>query len=572
MSAQRQKIPSTFSTQAYKRLYSFNQHPLKQFCEHPDDARASIVAELMQTYPQDSHANIVFDFIKAESARLKRPNDPLRDQLDESFLALVKEAATTASRRPEVGSLPNETQNFTEILEHIIHYHLDEVLSSFSKNVYRLATKVVPNILRGVLRTVSVQQLSKDLFVSENLRSRVQISGCIDRVRHLSTLGTVVLVPTHYSNLDSLLIGWALYEIGLPPFAYGAGLNLFRNPVFGFFMNNLGAYKIDRKKTHPLYKDIIRIFSQTAMERGCHSLFFPGGGRSRSGAMESRLKLGLLGSAVDAANRNVLSDGAKIFIVPCTLSYHSVIEAKSLIESHLQLAPSMQRNFAEQDADEWGSLTSFMRFAWKFFKANSTIKVHFAEAFDVLGNSVDDAGQSYSQTGAPVDYTSYFKGLGTHQKLALTFDEQRNREYTRQLGLRVIESFKRHSILLSSHFVAYSFFEWLRKEKSHSGDDKTLLGLDRVETTMSVSAFLPYFAERLEHLRHLPHAPLLDEVLATSSAEDALHHGIRQLGIYHINQPLVINNNTLYSEDMHLLLYYRNRAFGYGIEGEERWI
>jgi glycerol-3-phosphate O-acyltransferase len=40
------------------------------------------------------------------------------------------------------------------------------------------------------------------------------------------------------------------------------------------------------------------------IERGYHSLFFPGGTRSRSGMVEKRLKLGLAGTGVEAFARN----------------------------------------------------------------------------------------------------------------------------------------------------------------------------------------------------------------------------------------------------------------------------
>jgi glycerol-3-phosphate O-acyltransferase len=43
------------------------------------------------------------------------------------------------------------------------------------------------------------------------------------------------MVPTHQSNLDSLLVGYVIYMMSLPPFAYGAGLNLFfQSPSFLF--------------------------------------------------------------------------------------------------------------------------------------------------------------------------------------------------------------------------------------------------------------------------------------------------------------------------------------------------
>ncbi len=48
---------------------------------------------------------------------------------------------------------------------------------------------------------------------------------------------------------------------------------------------------------------MLKAYSCVILERGYHSLFFPGGTRSRSGAVERRLKLGLAGTGVEAMAR-----------------------------------------------------------------------------------------------------------------------------------------------------------------------------------------------------------------------------------------------------------------------------
>ena len=50
------------------------------------------------------------------------------------------------------------------------------------------------------------------------------------------------------------------------------------------------------KLVFDLYKEVLKTFSQVILERGMHSIFFPGGTRSRSGAVERKLKLGLAGT------------------------------------------------------------------------------------------------------------------------------------------------------------------------------------------------------------------------------------------------------------------------------------
>jgi glycerol-3-phosphate O-acyltransferase len=53
---------------------------------------------------------------------------------------------------------------------------------------------------------------------------------------------------------------------------------------------------------------VLKEYSTVLLEHGYHSLFFPGGTRSRSGGVERRLKLGLLGTAL-AAYQNHLRGG-----------------------------------------------------------------------------------------------------------------------------------------------------------------------------------------------------------------------------------------------------------------------
>ena len=48
--------------------------------------------------------------------------------------------------------------------------------------------------------------------------------------------GTLIIAPTHSSNMDSIVLGFALEASGLPPCTYGAGKNLFTNRLISFFI------------------------------------------------------------------------------------------------------------------------------------------------------------------------------------------------------------------------------------------------------------------------------------------------------------------------------------------------
>ena len=66
---------------------------------------------------------------------------------------------------------------------------------------------------------------------------KMKITGPIEKIQALSKTHTIVLLPTHFSNLDSLVVGWAIQTIGLPAFNYGAGLNLLNVRFFAHFIS-----------------------------------------------------------------------------------------------------------------------------------------------------------------------------------------------------------------------------------------------------------------------------------------------------------------------------------------------
>jgi hypothetical protein len=70
------------------------------------------------------------------------------------------------------------------------------------------------------------------------------------------------------SDIDSVLIGYIIYQLGLPPFPYGAGLNLFQNPLLSFMMSDLGAYTVDRRESNLIHKQTLKNFQRLDPQGG----------------------------------------------------------------------------------------------------------------------------------------------------------------------------------------------------------------------------------------------------------------------------------------------------------------
>lgn len=449
-----------------------------------------------------------------------------------------------------------------EMLELIVDRYANEIESAFKPQSYHFAKRFLPFFFSTLLNASAGKTLKSTINHSVGLQEKVHLIGETEALRNLAKKGTVLLVPTHISNVDSILVGWSLHALGLPAFIYGAGLNLFNSKILSYFMNRLGAYKVDRRKKNPIYRQTLNSYSTVAIHEGVHSLFFPGGTRSRSGMIEKKLKLGLLGTAMEAQRRNfslgVKAQTEKIFVVPMVMSYHFVLEAKSLINQHLKRTGQEQYYILK---DEFASHRKFLKFIWNTFSTKSDISLAFGKPMDLFGNPVDENGVSYDHHGRPVDLRSYFMSKGE-----ITTDLQRDGEYTRMLGEKIVDRYHIENRVFSSHLIAFVAFQLLKK-RNKNWDLYGVLRLPEDERSIKLEQFHATVDRVLQHLRHMADQGKVH--LAAHMVNDTktiIEHGVKNLGVYHSKRPLSYQDEqTLIVEDMNLLYYYHNRMEGYGL-------
>ena len=251
--------------------------------------------------------------------------------------------------------------------------------------------------------------MKKNLLINEIIKKIRKVTGNSKASLHepvfwsdekkklikLSKIGTIIMVPTHFTHLDSALIGWTISYLGLPAFMYGAGLVLYNMNIFAYFLNSLGAYKVDRRKKHLLYLETLKTYTKQAIINDCHNLFYPGGTRSRSGSIEENLKLGLLGSALDA-QKELDNKNKKIFIVPVTFNYQFVLEAPALINQYIS-SNNPDKFYLENLG--YSNSVKIITFLIKFFSKSNRISVSFGKPMDIFGNSVNKKGSIISLGG-----------------------------------------------------------------------------------------------------------------------------------------------------------------------------
>lgn len=446
------------------------------------------------------------------------------------------------------------------LTERAVRHYGEEIAGNFDDRVYQVVTRAMPPALGLLLNAVSPIKLARRLPELPSIDDAIVVQGEVEQLRRLHEKGTVILVPTHVSNLDSIVAGYALYRIGLPPFLYGAGLNLFTNPILSFFMHNLGAYTVDRKKQDPLYKDALKTYAQLTLEHGYDNIFFPGGTRSRSGAIEKRLKLGLAGSGLQAYIQNLRAAKAQpnVYVVPCTLSFELVLEAETLVDDFLKEVGKARYII---DDDEFTKPSRLYDFLTQLVTLDSKIHVTMSRAIDVFGNDVDDEGTSLDPCGRAVDTTRY---VVTKDGVAPVAD--RDKEYTREVGERIVDAFLRDNVVECTHVTAYAIFSLLRERNPRMSVLRVIRtgGEDDDLALVDVYRRAGALIERLYELHGEGRIRVGPSV--QRDAEDTVSDGLAHFTIYHTRPAAKRRGDRVVPSDRTLLLYYQNRLEGYGLD------
>lgn len=431
----------------------------------------------------------------------------------------------------------------------IVHDYAADILGNFNPRVYHFATRLLPTVLGGMLAPKSI---TEGLRALGDLSGKVVIDGPLDHLRACAERGTLVVTPTHSSNMDSVVFGWSLHRAGLPPCTYGAGKNLFTNPFISFFMHNLGAYRVDRRLDNALYKDVLKTYSQVLLERGYHSLFFPGGTRSRSGSIEKKLKLGLLSTAL-AAYQQHLSVGdpqRRVYIVPATINYAITLEAETLIEDFL--AEEGKARYIIED-DEFSRLGRIIDFTRRIMSLEGALVIRYGAPLDPFGNRVDEEGRSHDARGRivePAAYVTAFDG-------SVEYDAQRDAEYTRALGDELVRQFRRLTVFMPTNLVARVIFDrvalrvgtrdvyrLLRELDGEVPVDQVREGVSHLRATLALQPELGAVADRWLAVR----------------AGDIVDDALRMFRGYHSRPVVDREGDRLVVHDLRLLFYYQNRT------------
>ncbi len=521
----------------------------------------------------------IFGFNDARESIVRTVVDRVAGATRDPLLAL-NDAAYHETKRLEGGKRPAELRELAEWqrlarslgrmsdgerrrrLKELAERYGWDVAGNFNPRVYEVSTRLVPPLVTALLAPSRLASMLRDpraLISLEALSDKVIVDGPLEKLRRLVRHGTAVYVPTHLSNMDSIVFGYALERAGLPPATYGAGKNLFTNPVLSFFMHNLGAYRVDRRLRHALYKDVLKTYSCVLLERGYHSLFFPGGTRSRSGGVERRLKLGLVGSAFEAYTRTLLAGRERrIFFVPATINYLITLEAETLIADFLSEAGKGRFLIEDDESTRIGRVAAFMR---KLLDMDGAVVIRFSEPMDPFGNRVDEDGRSLDLRGREIDPAGYVKDL----RGDVVIDHGRDAQYARELGEEICRAYARDTVVMSTHVVATAAFARLRRSAPAADLFTVLRQRDSVVVPRDdLAADVVALRDRLLELERRG-CIVLGDHLRRGSGGDIVERAHRAFAGYHASPVLESRTDGLAIRDANLLFYYQNRLAAHGV-------
>lgn len=238
----------------------------------------------------------------------KKPADRLRDQV---------------VRSPRLQKVIRDMAGEGESERRVLGWRALEILRE-------LETEVDPNALRAL-------DTAFDATVARMYTAFEIDEGGLERLRAASKDGTLVLLPSHKSHVDYIILTRLFMHANMPVPLVAAGDNLAFFPL-GPVLRRGGAFFIRRSfRGDRLYGAVVDAYMRRLIIDGFALEFFLEGARSRTGKLLPP-KLGLLSIVVDAvlgASATAQHDGAsvarKVYFCPISIGYERVVEEREYV-------------------------------------------------------------------------------------------------------------------------------------------------------------------------------------------------------------------------------------------------
>jgi glycerol-3-phosphate O-acyltransferase len=223
-----------------------------------------------------------------------------RHRVQEIVLSHPAVTAVVAERAKEKRTTPEAARAEAETI-------FREIAANMNSTFLAILNFIVSGIFKRMFATIEEQGLEKVVgYAKQN---------------------PVVLVPSHRSYFDFLILSWLFYANHLVPPHILARENMGFGP-FGFIFRRAGAFFLRARSDDPLYRAVFRRYVHYLVKEGFTQEFFIEGGRSRTGKTLAP-RLGMLSWNIDAF---VASERRDLLLVPIAITYERLVEESSMIE------------------------------------------------------------------------------------------------------------------------------------------------------------------------------------------------------------------------------------------------
>lgn len=221
--------------------------------------------------------------------------------------SMIREEVLQSNRvRRVISMLCKETGRSKDQLDKEATDILEEMGHEFSMTILRFLGGLIRKVFKQIITDVTVH------------------TEGIKELRRLSSQKPLLLIPTHRSYLDFILVTWLLYSYDIKTPVIAAGQDFMFMKGVGMLLRRCGAYFIRRSfGKDKLYWALFTEYTQTHIINGDAPVeFFIEGTRSRTGK-SLQPKFGMLTIALEPFFDARVSDVA---ICPITLSYEKTVE------------------------------------------------------------------------------------------------------------------------------------------------------------------------------------------------------------------------------------------------------
>ena len=179
----------------------------------------------------------------------------------------------------------------------------------------------------GVMATAAWRRFGRLLLRASSVD--VDPAG-IERIRELGRRHPLVLLPSHRSYLDPVVMRTVLQENGLPPTHVLGGINAAFWPV-GPIARRSGHVFIRRTtRDDPVYRRVLREYMADLLREGHHLEWYVEGGRTRTGKLRPP-RFGLLAYLLEAVRHGA----ADPVVVPVSIVYEHLPEMAAMAAEDL---------------------------------------------------------------------------------------------------------------------------------------------------------------------------------------------------------------------------------------------